>query len=403
MLPWRTTAVAALAAVLMAACSTAAPPAGKSGSAPTTAAGPATPADPKAAHGDGAALESVPWDQVGAGWMLATWTLHPYIPGDPPPTDKSANYTLYLVDPSGDRYPITTIPNGSDGYPGASLVDWSGDGNRALLYAWGGQTTVVDLHSGEQTTVPTSGTARLNPTFTLPSGNALLRVLDNDKQPPTLERIDLTGKRELLYPTDKLGGRFSGSYLSTPDGTQLVLGSDAGLTVMGNDGTIVRTISKPRGTDTCGPVRWWDGEPGTILMSCGPSPTDQPQLWLVPFAGGTPTVLTAPNMQEGDFSAWHVKAGTFVQTAFQCGELILEKLNSDGTTSRVSVPGVDPKREIDVIGVSDDDLIARAHPSCNPGAALIDYDPTANTSTVLLGGTVNGGSVGQALLYPGQG
>ena len=28
--------------------------------------------------------------------------------------------------------------------------------------------------------------------------------------------------------------------------------------------------------------------------------------------------------------------------------------------------------------------------------------PAANTSTVLLGGTVNGGSVGQALLYPGQ-
>jgi TolB protein len=108
-------------------------------------------------------------------------------------------------------------------------------------------------------------------------------------------------------------------------------------------------------------------------------------------------------MQEADFNAWHVKAGTFVQTAFQCGELILEKLNSDGTTSRVTVPGVDPKRELDVIGVSDDDLIVRAHPSCNPGAALIDYDPTANTSTVLLGGTVNGGSVGEALLYPGQG
>jgi TolB protein len=391
----------------MAGCSTTAPPAGKNGAAPTTAAGPATPADPKAAHGDEAALETVPWDQVGPGWMLATWTLHPYAPGDPPNTDKSANTTLYLVDPSGDRYPITTFPAPGK-TPGPRLVDWSGDGERALFYDQSADKPtpiIIDLHTGAQTPVPIRGGNQFTPSFTLPSGKALLMVNkdDNSNQPPTLERVDLTGNRELLFPTDTLGSPFSGYYLPTPDGTQLILATDADMVVMGNDGTIVRTIAMPRGTNRCSPLRWWDGETGaTLLAYCGSNLQDQPQLWLMPIAGGAPTALTAPNTQAGDMDAWHVPAGTFVSTASQCGELILEKLNADGTTSRVAVPGTDPKRSIKVIGVSDDDLIVRAFPSCAPGEALIDYDPAANTSTVLLGGTVNGGSVSNALLYPGQ-
>jgi hypothetical protein len=403
---WRTTAIAALAAVLMAGCSTTAPPAGKSGA--TTAPGPVTGAAPKAAHGDEAALETVPWEQVGPGWMLATWTLHPYVPGDPPNKDGSANTTLYLVDPSGVRYSITKFPPASDGSPGARLVDWSGDGGRALFYD---QTAdkptpiVVDLHTGAQTAVPVRGGSRFTPQFTLPSGKALLLAKqdDNSNQPPTLERVDLTGKRELLFPTDKLGSPFSGSYLPTPDGTQLILGTDADLVVMGNDGTVVRTIAIPRGVTHCSPLRWWNGESATtLLVGCGSNMADQPQLWLMPLAGGAPTALTAPNTQEGDFDAWHVPAGTFVQTAYQCSSYVLEKLNPDGTTARVAVPGTNPDGSIFVVGVSGDDLIVRAALSCGPGQALIDWDPAANTSTVLLGPTVNGGSVTNAVAYPGQ-
>jgi TolB protein len=387
---------------MVAGCSSStAPPAAKSGAVPTTAA-----ADPKAARGDEAALDTVAWDQVGPGWMLATWTLHPYAAGGPPSTD---NTTLYLVDPSGDRYPITTFPPRADGFGGPRLVDWSGDGERALFYDQSADKPtpiIVDLHTGAQTPIPLRGSTQFAPSFTLPSGMALLMVGKDDStnQPPTLERVDLTGRRELLYPTDKLGSPFSGYFLSTPDGTQLILATEADMVVMGNDGTVVRTIPMPRGTNRCSPLRWWDGETGaTLLAYCGSNLQDQPQLWLMPIAGGTPTALTAPNTQAGDMDAWHVPAGTFVTTASQCGERILEKLNPDGTTSRVAVPGTDPKRSIDVIGVSDDDLIVRAFPSCNPGESLLDWDPAANTSTVLLGGTVNGGSVGQALLYPGQG
>jgi TolB protein len=394
----------------MAGCSTTAAPTGKNGAAATTAPGPATGAAPKAAHGDEAALETVPWDQVGPGWILATWTQTPatVVTTDPSGSYQGAATTLYLVDPSGDRYPITTFPAPGKS-PGPKLVDWSGDGERALFYDQSADKPtpiVVDLHTGAHTAVPIQGTTRFTPSFTLPSGKALLLAKqdDNSNQPPTLERVDLAGERELLFPTDTLGSPFSGYYLPTPDGTQLILGTDAGsMVLMGNDGTVSRTIAMPRGTNRCSPLRWWDGETGTTLLAyCGSNLQDQPQLWLMPIAGGAPTALTAPNTQAGDMDAWHVPAGTFVSTASQCGELILEKLNADGTTSRVAVPGTDSKRSIKVIGVSDDDLIVRAFPSCAPGEALIDYDPAANTSTVLLGGTVNGGSVTDALLYPGQ-
>lgn len=405
---WRTAALAAVAAVLVAGCSSAnTPPDGTSAAAsPAAAAGPETPAVPKSARGDEVSLDSVPWDDVGTGWTLATWTLDPYIPGNPPATGKSADTTLYLVDPEGARYPITTFSSDGDGY-GPRLVDWSGDGERALLSDIDTQppnAIIVDLHTGEQTSIATQGTGRFDPHFTLPSGEALLLTGDSDdaQQPPTLERVDLTGERELLYPTDKLGSTFSGSFVSTPDGIQLVLGSDAGPVVMGNDGTVGQTLSNPPDVTHCSPVRWWDGETATTLLAGCTNNDNQAQLWLMPMDGGAPTALTAPSGEDYPQDAWQLPAGTFVQTVSQCGDMILEKLNADTTTSPVSVPDTDPAKSIQVIGVSGGDLILRGFPSCGPGEALMDYDPTANTSTVLLGPPLNGGSVTTAVAYPGQ-
>jgi TolB protein len=400
-----------MTAALVAGCSSAsAPPATTSGAAETATAGATTPAAPKSARGDGdeSAFDTSPWDFVGPGWTLATWTMDPYIPGNPPVTDKptdETDTTLYLVGPSGDRYPITTFPSHGDGY-GPQLVDWSGDGERALINDRSVQpptTIIVDLQTGEQTEVPIAADDRFDPRFTLPSGEALLLTHDNGSQPPTLERVDMDGQRELLYPTDKLGSPFAGSFLSTPDGTQLLLAAGAGdVVVMGNDGTVVRTLSV-RGANYCGPERWWDGEIGTtVLAHCNSDLMDQPQLWRMPIDGEAPTALTAPNPGVGDFNAWELPAGTFIQTASQCSTYVLEKLNADGTTSPVTVPGSDPGGSTFVIGVSGDDLIVRAAVSCGPGEALIDYDPAANTSTVLLGPSVNGGSVTTAVAYPGQ-
>ena len=113
---WRNLAPAvALAAVLVAGCSSSTgsdAAHGVSGSAATPS--PTTAAQP-AAHGVEAAIATIPWSQVGPGWMLATWSP---VPGGKPgaplppgsPNRETATTTLYLVDSAGGRYPSTTFP-----------------------------------------------------------------------------------------------------------------------------------------------------------------------------------------------------------------------------------------------------------------------------------------------------
>ena len=135
----------------------------------------------------------------------------------------------------------------------------------------------MDLHTGAQTTIPVNG----SPRYTRPDGKALLLSSSyNGTNPGTLKRVDLTGKLQLTYPTDQLGGsgQFSGDYLESPDGTQLVLGTANGLVMMGNDGKVGRELPSPMPGARCSPVRWWTST--VILANC------TTQLWEVPIDGG---------------------------------------------------------------------------------------------------------------------
>jgi hypothetical protein len=90
-----------------------------------------------------------------------------------------------------------------------------------------------------------------------------------------------------------------------------------------------------------------------------------------------------------------------VQAVGACGVVYLAKLNADGTTSPVSVPGVESDSVV-VIGVNGDNLHLQARASCGGGQALFEYDPVANTSTTLLGPPVNGGGVIDAVPFGGR-
>jgi hypothetical protein len=171
----KTTVIAALAAVMVAGCSsstgsTADHDASGSAASPTSTSATAAPA----AHGVQAPIETVPWFQVGPGWMLATWSpVSGGSPGEPPapgePSPGTATTTLYLVDPAGGRYAITTFPPPGD-RAAPQLVDWSGDGSQALFYAQYADppaAILVDLHTGAQTKLTVHG----SPRFTRPDGN----------------------------------------------------------------------------------------------------------------------------------------------------------------------------------------------------------------------------------------
>ncbi len=314
----------------------------------------------------------------------------------------------------------TTFPPAGD-KAGPELIDWSGDGSHALFYAqYSTPPTAfsVDLHTGAQTTIPVKG----YPRYTRPDGKAILVSTSfNGNTPGTLKKFDLTGNEQLTYPTDQLGeaGQFSGSYLESPDGTQLVLGTanlgnelvprkDNSLVVLGNDGTVRRTLPSPVSEAQSSPVRWWTST--VILTNCTAERSSGSQLWEVPLDGRTPTALTAVNSGQeddpgfgrdlGDGAAWQLTSGTFLQSAGACGTMFLSRLTPDMHTTRVTIPGVDSGRSVFVIGATADKLVLRATMACGGGTSLLTYDPAANTSTVLLGPPVNGGGVQRVVLYP---
>ena len=422
---WRSQAVAVAAALLVAGCASStgsiAVHDASSTPAPTSN---STAAALAVAKGVEAPIGAIPWSKVGPGWMLAVWNaVTPTQPGSSAaaapgePTPDTASSTLYLVDPAGNRYPITTFAPPS-GFEGPSLIDWSGDGSHALFSRQlpGQQPVItqVDLHTGTQTTIPDGGR------YTRPDGKSMLVSTHyNGNVPGTLKRLDLAGNSQLTFPTDQLGGEFSGEYVQSPDGTQLVLGTvkpgnevvkpDAGLVLVRNDGTLVRRLPSPMPDAECSLGRWWKAT--EILVSCSAVDNSGSQLWEVPLDGGAPMALTALNSGQfddpgfggdiGDWIAWQLPSGTFLQSAGACGTMFLSRLTPDMHTTRVDVPGVDSSSVV-VAGATADKLVLLAKVGCGGTTSLLTYDPSANTSTVLLGPPINGGGVTEALLYGGR-
>jgi TolB protein len=129
--------------------------------------------------------------------------------------------------------------------------------------------------------------------------------------------------------------------------------------------------------------------------------------WRVPIDGSTPTPLSKPNDgEEGEVlgvnNAWQLPEGTFVQALGGCGYQFLAKVDSSGVPIKVSVPKVDEHSSVGVLGTYHGDLELHATLSCGSGQSLLSYDPGTGTSTVLLGGELNGGGVVEARAYPGD-
>jgi TolB protein len=405
--------VVALAALTVAGCSS------STGSTPLHGAWgspvPPTPSNVAPAPA-AAAVADIPWSKVGPGWMLVTWNpAAGHGNGPIPPGEWSAEQlttTLYLIDPAGARYAITTFPPTGNN-PRPELVDWSGDGSHALFYLsdkHGSSAISVDLHTGTKTTLTVDGA----PSYTRPDGKAML-VSAGDNGNDTLKRIDLAGNPQFTYPTSQLGsaGEFDGDYLESPDGTQLVLsasnagkGSENTLVVMGNDGVVVRELHSPMPGAHCSLVKFWT--PTAVLADC--SADAGGQLWQVPLDGEAPTAVTAVNSRNGDDprfkgdygdgDAWQLPSGTFLNSAGACGSIFLSRLTPDKGTVRVDPPGMESS--VIVAGATADRLLLVGKVGCGGTTSLVSYDPATNTDTVLLGPPVTGGAVFQAVLYKGQ-
>jgi hypothetical protein len=305
---------------------------------------------------------AVPWASVGAGWVLAEYSLGT--------TSKPAPTTLYLVNPSGGKYAVYQWAASKTAAP--RLLAWSGDKSRALLET-GSQNLL------EQLNLRTGKAARVNlpvdvlPVgYTRPSGLQLLGAAVSGSA-ETLARYTLAGKRAQVLGTQAYGA----SAIYTPDGTELAVSAGAGLLLVSNTGRVIRKLpvsaADPR--IGCGAVRWWN--PGTVLAECTPKGGDAAQLWLVPANGAKPKALTpvrksGPDL--GDLDAWPLPSGLYLQSAGACGQLELNKQAKNGSVAPVQVPGLPAGTSLEVVTALGPQLLLHDR-GCTPGGQLVWFNP----------------------------
>jgi hypothetical protein len=342
-----------------------------------------------AAGGPGA----VPWGDVGQGWLLATWQ-----PVQPTRHHRGSAQYVVLTSPAGARYLVAKLTS-----PDSQLVAWSGDGQRALLVSQSPKTNlaVMDLHTGtivHSFDFPTSNSVFYEAAgFTRPNGYALdVSTQTNDHQ--LLTRYSVDGAAMTSYPTAfSRVGKFTGTWIPSPDGAQLVMGASHGLAVVDNGSATVLSQLPIAGAANsyCVPVRWWTAS--VVLARC----SSAGQLWEFPVNGGTPRALTERPVPPiaGELGAWHVGSSVYLQVALGCGAVWVGHLHGVVPTL-VHVPHVSMSHSLFVVGTTSTSLALQSTLVCSQGESLLWWTPSSNAEQVVLGPPVTPGGVNGALAYP---
>jgi len=288
-----------------------------------------------ATAGTGAATAALPWSSVGPGWVLDMYSKAT--------RSKPAPTTLYLVSPSGAKY---------------ALHSWKAAATRPYLLAWAGSKTEalfqtisarngtvtgwqeMNLRTGKTTAVKFGGATPVG--FTHPTGQQILGVKISGRN-ATFARYTQAGARVRNLVTENVGpaGLTPGALYSA-DGTEIAIGAPNGVLLVSNAGGVLRKLPVP-GADArigCHPERWWTKN--TVLVSCTPKNSAAPQLWLVPVSGARPAALTPvrkAGFDLGDFNAWKLSSGLYLQSYGACGTVEINKQAKNGSVTRVTVPG----------------------------------------------------------------
>jgi hypothetical protein len=333
----------------------------------------------------GTARVSVPWNRVGAGWVLTQYT-------SAAPVGRTGPAELYLISPSGTRYQLARWPNWRFA---PQLIAWSPDGQRALFQVFSGKggTEVLTLATGQVSTFVMQGEA--NPIgFTTPRGLNIVAGQPSGSG-TSLARYSLSGR--LLQ---HLGYSADGQALYSPSGNEFATGTSAGLKLVSNGGALIRNLPvHGMSANSCNPVRWWSG--GTILASCVPPNTAIPQLWLVPVSGARPQALTpvrkASSSDLGDLDAWSLPSGLYLQAAGPCAVLQIFKQARNGSITLVKVPHT--QGDNDVLTALGSRLLIQAPTSCTGSVSLLWFNPRTGAEQWLIRAPANQQGVSAALPF----
>jgi hypothetical protein len=326
-----------------------------------------------------------PWRRVGRGWILGDLA-----------RSASGRGTLYLVSPGGQRYRLGPAP------ANASLEDWSGHGTTALLLSQGLDSTtatiiVLNLRTGRTSSFKLFASSPFPAmSFSRPAGTAILfnAGTTSDGAPLPLQRLSPTGALEMCYPTQfPQAGDVDGGYLENAAGTELVFGTQNGLEVVSNAGQPVRAILTRGPSGSCQLLNWWSS--GSVLVDCSG------QLLIYPLSGGRADQLTSSRDVAAFLGAWHIPSGTYAEAA-ACGSTWVEKLNSNGTATVLTIPGATNAGTVQPLGSYGNQLPLLIGGGCDgqyPYSFVDWYTPSANVAKTVLGGPAGGGYVTGAVLF----
>jgi TolB protein len=317
---------------------------------------------------------TVPWQAIGTGWVLDTYSTGT--------RTKPAPTTLYLVSPAGAKYPLYTWKVSATPVP--TLLAWAGSKTAALLQVYSATGLPagygeLNLRTGKLTRVAVkAGTTALG--YTLPTGQQLLGGTVSGPD-ATVSRYTKAGAlvKNLVTENDGFDGGQPLAASYAPDGIDLGVAAPNGLLLVSNAGGVLRKLPVP-GVNArlgCTPVRWWNA--ATLLAVCNPPSSFAQQLWLVPVSGARPTALTPvrnpakPPSDNGDIDGWQLTSGLYLQSLGACGTLEINKQAANGSITRVTVPGMTDSPV--VVTASGTQLLVEQQGCDGVGGQLAWYNP----------------------------
>jgi TolB protein len=271
---------------------------------------------PSSLPGGSRGAAAVPWKSVGTGWVLAEDA-----------SAKNGPATLYLVSPSGRKYALRA--------PGG-LIAWSAGKTQALFeLSQENKLEQLNLQTGKASKFGLPlGTYALG--YAQPAGRQVLAVTQKGLT-STLATYNLSGQLVTTLGTAKYGADGIGA----ANGSAFAVASSSGLRLVSSSGRLLKNLTVPAAVG-CEPVRWWTA--GEVLATCTTKSggSYDEHLYLVPANGARPAELTpfrTSSYDLGDFDAWRLPSGLYLQSFGACGTLEINKLAANGSITPVTVPG----------------------------------------------------------------
>lgn len=340
------------------------------------------------------AESSVPWSDVGPGWLLATWS----------PSFRALHPPLYveLVSPQSVTYVLFRVPGN------AYVIGWSAHEERVLYVQGNHHLVVASLESGATLgafNLPTSasfGGFGSGASFTEPDG---LEIYASGFKDGVLRRYSLDGTLEAHFPAAVPGlGRVNASWLESPDGTQVWLGTARGLAVFSNDGALLGSLPVTKAED-CIPERWWSSS--IVLAQCtvvrgAYNYYNRLYEFSAAWSRGRPLMSLPKSLYLPGYSdGYRVGGKIILQQVSYCGLPRIAELQG----SKVVVP------VIPWVGGSEGEAIVAATSTtlaletqiggCGPGHLAVGWwDPDADTVAQVLGPPYQGGGLFGVIGYP---